>query len=184
MTGEREYKLWLLLGDTIFRNYYKKCVSSLNLNGSEHVMDFGCGPGLVSQYFAENLKQGHLTCVDVSESAIKLARNKLKNYANIDFFPGDILNARFTKNSYDVIFLNFVYYHINNSNRIEIMKKLVELLHKDGRLIIRNAVSEHSGITAELIKKELAQTGLQEIHNKMTRSLFIVPTYCGIFSKA
>jgi SAM-dependent methyltransferase len=184
VTGERGYKFWLILGDTVFRKYYRECVTSLNLKGNETVMDFGCGPGLVSRYFAEKLVQGHLTCVDVSGPAIRLSKNRLKAYSNVDFVLGDIREAGLAAGSYDVIFLNFVYFHIDASHRSEIIGKIVELLHGSGRLVIRNAVGRHSGISAEQIERDLAQFGLNEICGEMTRSLFIIPTYFGIFGRA
>ncbi len=184
MTGERGYRFWLILGDTVFRNYYRECVSSLNLNGNETVMDFGCGPGLVSRYFAEKLVQGHLTCVDVSEPAIRLAGNRLKACGNVDFVLGDIRGAGLAAGSFDLIFLNFVYCHIDASQRSGIIGKLVELLHDRGRLVVRNAVGRHAGISSERIGRDLARFGLNKIYGEMTRSLFIVPTYFGIFSRA
>lgn len=184
VSGEGGYKLWLILGDTVFRNYYRECASSLNLNGDETVMDFGCGPGLAARYFARKLVAGQLTCVDVSEPALRLARHRLRGYANVDFVLGDIREAGLAAGAYDVIFLNFVYYHIDPSDRSEIMTNLVELLHDRGRLVIRNPVGGHSDLSAEGIKRDLALVGLHEIRGEMTRSLLVIPTYYGIFGRA
>ena len=183
-TGERGHRLWLILGDTVLRKYFRDCVSSLSLNGDETVMDFGCGPGLVSRHFAQKLVDGHLTCVDVSEPPMRLAKERLKDYANVDFVLGDIRDAGLAAGAYDVIFLNFVYYHLGAPDRREIMGKLVELLRDGGRLVIRNPVGGHSDLSAEGIKGDMAQLGLHEIRGEITQALWVIPIYYGIFGRA
>jgi len=183
VTGKFGYKLWLILGDTIFRKYYRQCVSSLNLQGNEKVMDFGCGPGLVSKHFAENLPCGSLTCFEVSEAAIDLAKKRLKAYQNVEYILGDIREAQCLAASYDVVFLNFVYYHIEKYQRVDVMAKLAKLLRDNGILVIRNAVSKHGGMSQEEIKRELKQVSFREVSSEMVKSLFIISTYVGCFSK-
>jgi len=177
------YRLWVLLGDTLFRGHYEGCVTSLSLGGDERVMDFGCGPGVVSRHFARFLSHGHLTCVDISETAIRIVEKRLSTYENVDFVTGDIREAGLATASYDVIFLNFVYYHIDPVSRESVMAELVRLLREDGFLVIRNAVGRHTGMSEETIREEMAKVGLKEIRGEKTKSLFVVPTYSGFFQK-
>ena len=183
VTGKNGYRIWLALGNSIFRSYYTGCAQSLDLTGDEKIIDFGCGPGLVSRYLADSVPQGNVTCVDVSEDAIELAKNRLRKYPNTDFILGDIRDAGLPLHSYDIIFLNFVYFHVDESISHAIMKHLKDLLKKNGRMVIRNAVGDKWEISSGQIIKEMKEAGLNEIKSEMTKSLFVVPTYCGVFGK-
>ena len=182
-SGKHGYRLWLALGDTLLRRSIRQCVSDLGLEGDEDVMDFGCGPGLVSLHLARMLQRGHLTCVDVSEAATAAARNRLRMYSSVDFLSGDIRERQPGAAAYDVVFMNFVYYHIDVPERHGTIKRLVQLLKEGGRLVLRNPVSKRSGITPEAIRAEFGQLGLREVSGGLTRSLLFIPTYTGVYKR-
>jgi len=181
MLAKTYHRLWLLLGDTVFHSYYRECVVDLGLGGNEKAMDFGCGPGLVSLYFAERLPRGHLTCVDASATAIESARARLHGFSNVDFVCGDIREADLESDSYDVIFLNFVYYHIKPSSRVAVLEELARLTRPGGRLVVRTAIGGRSGLSPEKIREEMHAAGFSESRFQVVRLLRLIPTYIGVF---
>jgi trans-aconitate 2-methyltransferase len=52
-------------------------LARLDLRGDEHVLDAGCGTGLVTQMLLERLPAGRVVAVDGSPSMVALARDRL-----------------------------------------------------------------------------------------------------------
>jgi SAM-dependent methyltransferase len=65
------------------------------------VLELGCGSGNDSLWLAKN--NFNVTAIDISSKAILLAKEKNKDYLNIEFIEGDILNSIPNK-KYDVIY--------------------------------------------------------------------------------
>ncbi len=103
-----------LLQNTFYRTYAK----SLDLQGGERVVDFGCGKGLLSKQIAELLPQGHLTCIDINIHAIASAKKRLKSFCNIDIKNEDIRNLPKPAQTYDVVVTQFVLHDITPMDRV------------------------------------------------------------------
>ena len=48
------------------KSVYRAFADCLPIVGNELVLDFGCGMGTVAYYTAKRLKDGHLTCLEIS----------------------------------------------------------------------------------------------------------------------
>ncbi len=57
------------VGYTIGSFFWKNYVKSLNLSGTEKILEYGSGSGALSRHIAPILLKGggHLTCVDISQ---------------------------------------------------------------------------------------------------------------------
>ena len=115
--------------------------------------------------------------------AVDVARQRLAGFDHADVVLGDICAAGLEPGTFDVILLNFVYYHLPAQARAAILAELTRLLAPGGRLIVRNPVSEKNGLTAETIRQELASTGLQEVQASQFQALSIIPCYHGVFQR-
>lgn len=77
------------------------------------VLDAGCGPGGKTLYYAaKGCKR--IIGVDIDENRIGHARNFLraKGADNVEFRVGDLSKLEFADNTFDIIFLNDVFEHI------------------------------------------------------------------------
>ena len=74
------------------------------LNRSDTVLDFACGTASLSILLAGSVKEIHAT--DISSQMLEFGQTKSvkEGVANIEFIHGTLFDARFTKESYDVIF--------------------------------------------------------------------------------
>ncbi|KAI1178900.1 methyltransferase type 11 [Nemania sp. FL0916] len=72
---------------------------------NSHILDVGCGMGKMTLDFAEDVPEGTVTGVDISASAIDLARNTRdqRGVTNAQFFEGDILKLPFADDTFDVV---------------------------------------------------------------------------------
>jgi 2-polyprenyl-3-methyl-5-hydroxy-6-metoxy-1,4-benzoquinol methylase len=133
-----EVRITVLMGvlaAPIYRNY----VNRLGLEGNERVLDFGCGSANPGRYIAARLAQGggHLTCVDVSQRWLEVARKRLSRYANAEFRLGDIRELAIPARTYDVVFIHFVLHEIPAAERASITGCLAEKLKPGGKLFLR-----------------------------------------------
>jgi 2-polyprenyl-3-methyl-5-hydroxy-6-metoxy-1,4-benzoquinol methylase len=138
----------------LLRGYYQKLVASLDLNGDEKVLDFGCGPGAASKWVALNLEKGNgeLTCFDISEKWIKRAKKKLNRFSNVKFYAVDIRDWHERNEYYDIVFIHFMLHDIPQSERPENIKTLAQKMSADATLIIREPTKERHGMPPEEIR--------------------------------
>ncbi len=177
--------LLALINYSIFRPYYKNSVGFIGLQGHEKVMDFGCGVGASSMYIMRKLNQAdaHLTCVDKSKTAVKIARRKLGKHKNVDFFTGDIRQMKIDSNTFDVVYMSFVLYHIKKQEREEILDELNRVLKVNGLFILVTPIRK-KGLTFEYVESLMRKCNFEKKGAAFFRTLNIFPSYRGIFSPA
>lgn len=94
---------------------YQMLIQSLNLRGDERILDIGCGPGELTRKIAENLEEGDVTGIDISENMIDLARKKSKerDIENVQFKAGDYQEISLEKN-YDVCVSSYLFHWMSD----------------------------------------------------------------------
>lgn len=58
---------------------------------TSHVLEIGCGIGMVAERIARRARHGHVWACDLSESNVAFARGSVRR-KNIDFFACDVLS--------------------------------------------------------------------------------------------
>ncbi len=62
-----------------------QALSSLNLQGNEHVLDIGCGEGRITAEIAKKVPNGFVVGIDLSHEMIEYASNNFSNIKNLTF---------------------------------------------------------------------------------------------------
>jgi ubiquinone biosynthesis O-methyltransferase len=103
------------------------------LNGSNIVLDYGCGTGTTSCEIANLVKEIH--AIDISSKMIEIAKRKAvaSKVENINFSQTDIFDKRYKKESFDVI-LAFNMLHTVIDPQV-VMRRIYELLKPEGLFI-------------------------------------------------
>jgi ubiquinone/menaquinone biosynthesis C-methylase UbiE len=157
--------------------YYRADIKSLALQGSENILDFGCGGGAAVRAMTKHLdEKGHILGVDVSGYWINIARQRLARYPNVQFKTGDIRTMNLPEHSFNVIITLNVLHHIAREERLAVVTVLSRLLKKDGRLYLGERLQSSHGIPVPELRSLLAGAGLSEKTFKMSKS-----KYRGIF---
>jgi ubiquinone/menaquinone biosynthesis C-methylase UbiE len=157
--------------------YYRADMKSLDLKGSENILDFGCGGGAAVRAMTKHINEkGHILGVDTSDYWINIARQRLAKYPNVQFKTGDIRTMYLPDHSFDVIITLNVLHHIAREERPAVMTVLARLLKKDGRLYLGERLQASHGIPVAELRSILAGGGLSEKTFKMNKS-----KYRGIF---
>ncbi len=100
----------LVLDNPIHRKFVNPAgvAEQLALQGDEHVLEIGPGPGIFSVHIASRLPAGRLELFDVQPEMLEMVKNKLDRagYRNAGFHSGDAGNGLpFSDNTFDVAFL-------------------------------------------------------------------------------
>ncbi len=92
-----------------------RLIAELELRGTEHVLDLGCGDGTLTARLAELVPRGEVVGVDASEGMIAVARQKIGR--NLRFLLQDI-NALDFHEEFDVVFSNATLHWITDHERL------------------------------------------------------------------
>jgi 2-polyprenyl-3-methyl-5-hydroxy-6-metoxy-1,4-benzoquinol methylase len=178
--------LALLLVKTVLRPYYARYVRSLGLKGHERVLDFGSGPGVAARHIAARLAEGggRLTCVDVSQTWMRIAQKATRRYPNIEYKLGRIAALDVENAAYDVVLVHFVLHDIPAHERLDTVHHLAGKLRQGGRLVVREPTAAGHGISPEALCRLLTGAGLQQIYVKTGRAALIQAICDGVFHKA
>ncbi|MFL6361267.1 MAG: class I SAM-dependent methyltransferase [Nitrososphaeraceae archaeon] len=98
-------------------------------------LDLGTGPATQAIWLA---KRGfNITASDLSESAIKRARNVYANQKNIDFIVDDILNSKLKENEFDYIFDRGCFHVLLPADRQRYITTIKQIMKDNGILFLK-----------------------------------------------
>lgn len=95
------------------------------------IIDLGCGTGNLGSKAKEYYPNAHLTCLDMSENMIKMAKTKFEKYPDTVFWHGDIRKFDYSK-KYDAVISSMVLHHVEGTEKIKFYKKLHKTLKRGG----------------------------------------------------
>lgn len=148
MHFDDESKKW----DTEYRVQRAKKISNeienyLDKGNNLKALEFGCGTGLISENLTHRFS--HILMMDLSEGMIEQLKLKIEknNIKNMKTWCGDLFH--FSDNEkFDVIYTSMAFHHIDNLPKV--IKKLHELLNKEGKLVVVDLCPDDGGFHDEL----------------------------------
>lgn len=120
-----------------------RILARLALEGSERVLDAGCGSGFHSLLVAEHLPEGHVVAVDLSEEMLArlrrlAARRGLE--ARIEAHLADALALPLPANSVDRAFSAAVWHHLDDPAAA--CAELARVVRPGGRVVVSDLYIE------------------------------------------
>src|SRR5262249_19903931 len=87
------------------RGWKETLVGSLNLNGTERVLDLACGTGDIAFLTGSRLRDGLCVGLDITQKMLDIAERKRRemNATNVTFHRGDIMQMPFADETFDVV---------------------------------------------------------------------------------
>ncbi len=111
------------------KEWGNKIIAEFQFKGDEHMLDLGCGDGVLTAQLAELVPEGFVLGVDSSQSMIEVARQLRKN--NLEFKIKDI-NALDYREEFDLVFSNATLHWVKD--HIRLLDNCFRCLRKEGRV--------------------------------------------------
>lgn len=119
-------------------------------NGTERVLDLGCGDGTNTAKIAELVPNGETIGIDASKGMINVAKQKERN--NLHFVLMDINELNFT-DEFDVVFSNATLHWVQDHNRL--ITNVIRSLRHDGFLRFNFAADGNCSHFFKVIRKAM-----------------------------
>lgn len=104
----------------------------LGIKPSDHLLEIGCGAGILAEQIAGGLAGGSITALDSSEAMIKIASRK--NITNARFITSDFANAALPDNAYNkVLAFNVNFFWKEPAAELALIRKC---LKRNGKLFV------------------------------------------------
>jgi trans-aconitate methyltransferase len=97
------------------KEWGEKLIEELDLRGNEHILDLGCGHGVLTARLAALVPDGRVVGIDASRGMIGVARQK--HVSNLDFVLMDINDMCFFE-SFDIVFSNATLHWVRDHMRL------------------------------------------------------------------
>jgi len=104
---------------------------------SRDVLEIGCGTGTFARLLAE--RADHVVALDLSPEMIRIARERSKQYANIDYQVADVLSWEFPDEQFDCIVSIATLHHLLME---AMLLKMKDALKVGGTLIVLDIFEE------------------------------------------
>jgi release factor glutamine methyltransferase len=95
-------------------------ILKINSIRNAKILDIGTGSGCIALALKNHLKEGEISGVDISENALKVAReNALQNHLNVNFFQSDILKWKESEwDKFDIVVSNPPYVRMSEKAKM------------------------------------------------------------------
>lgn len=118
--------------------YYNEMVESLinaipfSPNKEISVFDLGCGTGTIAKAIKEKFVNSRITCLDLAENMIKIAKTKLSNIKDVEYVVGDFYTFEFPR-KYDVVVSSLALHHLEtDADKKKFYQKVYNALNRNG----------------------------------------------------
>lgn len=136
------------------------------LRKNHSVLEIGCGIGTLTELLHKYLIRGKIVATDISDGSIEIARQRLKNPANIDFIVTDMREFSYPE-QFDFIILPDVLEHIPIEDHQELFKNMSDHMHEHSTLVIHlphpkalDFVRNHKPEELQIIDQSIAADSL------------------------
>ena len=101
------------------------------------IIDIGCGYGFLSIMLGFMGKERHITGIDYDDEKISIAANCISKNKFTNFIHADVTRYEFSEA--DAFIINDVLHYLQPQQQIDLIKRCVNKLNKNGVMIIRDA---------------------------------------------
>jgi LmbE family N-acetylglucosaminyl deacetylase len=130
-------------------------------------LELGCSIGVLTEMLAGKCKE--LTAMDISEVALKRAKNRLKETPSVRFILGGIPDD-FPAGQHDLIIISEVGYYLSKEDLLTLRQQVTDALSENGVVVLvhwTHFVKDYP-LTGDQVHECFADTVLQHLEGKRT----------------
>ncbi len=138
-----------LVANRLGARIYSRWVGGLVLAGDERVLELGTGAGACARHLADALPNGRLTCVEIDDRWLSVARQRLASQRErVEFVHANA--AEWSRShAFDVVVAHFMLHDLSATECAGALRNLAQSLDARGRLCVRDPLGHGLGL-AEL----------------------------------
>lgn len=96
-----------------------------------NILDLGCGTGNISLKLKERFPNARITCVDMAENMIKMAKYKLASYNDVEFIIADVRDLDF-EDDFDAVVSSLALHHLQHPEKKPFYHRIKRFLKRGG----------------------------------------------------
>jgi ubiquinone/menaquinone biosynthesis C-methylase UbiE len=125
-----------VLGRGGHETFRQRVVELADLSGDEHLLDAGCGTGLMALRIAAQYPACTVQGIDLSPKMIAVARqDAAEKGLAVDFRIGSIVEMPYLDGAFDVVLTNIMYHHLDLPEKQQAVVEIARVLKPGGRYI-------------------------------------------------
>jgi ubiquinone/menaquinone biosynthesis C-methylase UbiE len=122
-----------VLGGHKHEAFRQRVIDLAGLQGGERVLDAGCGTGLTTLRIAEQYPDCVVHGIDLSPKMIEAAqKDATESGLAVDLRIGSITNLPYPEASFDVVFTNIMYHHLDLTEKRQAVAEITRVLEPGG----------------------------------------------------
>ena len=125
-----------VLGGRGHEAFRQRIVELADLSGDEHLLDVGCGTGLMALRIAAQYPGCTVQGIDLSAKMIAVARQDAAAQGlAVHFRVGSIVNLPYPDGAFDVVLTNIMYHHLDLAEKQRAVVEIARVLKPGGRYV-------------------------------------------------
>lgn len=119
-------------------HFRRKTLQFAQLQSGEHVLDVGCGTGVLTRLAAEEVgNDGEVIGIDASAEMIQVAKRKAaKAHSKADFKLGVVESLPFEDERFDIVLSSMMLHHLPPELKVAGLREIFRVLKSGGRLMV------------------------------------------------
>jgi tRNA (cmo5U34)-methyltransferase len=132
----REYDEWIRKVIPHYDEMLDRLVEAAVVDGGgARVIDLGCGTGTLSEKFLGAHQGVDMTCLDMTEAMLDLARSRLRDRQNVRYVVADLYDFHFN-GPYDMIISSLALHHlVTDEDKRALYRRVFEALAPQGMFL-------------------------------------------------
>ncbi len=153
----------------------------IQFNNDDVILDVGCGDGKITAYIADQISNGTITGMDISDKMVKLASSNFAKPRR-DFIQGSAESIPFKRQFTKLVSFNTLHWVLNQQKALESMR---DALRDDGTMLL--VLPAKSANNIGILSEKLAKTSKWSTHfphMKQERIYFTPEEYKELLAQA
>jgi len=161
---------------------YRDFAGGIPLEGSEDVLEFGCGSGGVAERLIPRLAGGSLTAMDISPPMVRIAERRLARYANARCLVGSIATLDLADASFDLVVIHNALHDVVASERSATVDAFFRLLRPGGAVWLREPTKPSHGIAPSEVSELFTGAGFRKTRSNEHKAFAVGPAFDATFA--